>query len=112
MDLSQMNEIAGTGFFFSRLPSGEISFARMSEGSDPQSMDIDSFAQTFGQEVQSEDARIEAQNILQEFNKTRRQNFTLAEFQPRDMQQDQQELRQTPEQAQDSGLLGQFMGGI
>lgn len=112
MDLSQMNEIAGTGFFFSRLPSGDISFARTTEGSEPQELDISSFSETFGQEVQSEDARSEAQNILQEFNRSRRQNFTLAEFQPREMQQDQQELRQTPEQAQESGLLGQFMGGV
>lgn len=110
MDLSQMNEIAGTGFFFSRLPSGEVSFARRMGEDNVEEMDPESFGRVFGSEVESPDAREQAQNILGELNASRKTGYTLAGAEPQDMRREEQELRQTPQQAQTSGLLGQIMG--
>lgn len=110
MDLSQMSEIAGTGFFFSRLPSGDVSFARKMGDNDIEEMDPATFGRIFGSEVESPDAREQAQNILGELNSSRKTGYALAGAEPQDIKQQEQELRQTPQQAQTSGFLGQVMG--
>lgn len=79
MDFDNMNEIAGTGFFFGRNNDGSMSFARqMDEGMEP--LDPDVFAAAFGSEVETEDARKQAQSILQEMNSSRRTNYALAPY--------------------------------
>lgn len=107
MDLDKMSEIAGTGFFYARSPNGETVFARMGNEGEPEDMDVESFALTFGETVQAEDARAEASGILEEINRQRRKNFTLAPF-----AEQEQELRQTGGQAEMAGMLGQMMGGV
>lgn len=107
MDLDKMSEIAGTGFFYTRTPNGDTVFARMGNEGEPEDMDVESFALTFGESVQAEDARAEASGILEEINRQRRQNYTLAPF-----AEQEQELRQTGGQAEMAGMLGQMMGGV
>jgi hypothetical protein len=104
MDLGKMKEIAGSGFFYSRLPDGDMQFAR-DMGGEPEELDTETFAQTFGSMVESEEARQEAQGILDEINRTRNSNFVLAE-----MAQQEQEMQQPPEMAQAQGAMGQLMG--
>lgn len=77
--MSNMTEIAGTGFFYSHKPDGGIEFGQMSESA-IQPVDPDTFASAFGRQVASKPARKEAQNILGQLNSSRRTNIKLAEF--------------------------------
>lgn len=107
MELEQMKEIAGTGFFFTRDPSGEILFAR-DMGEMPMELDPEAFAEEFGMAVESPEARQEAQSVLDELNRTRQMNLMLADFggvmEDQMMDQDQDMM------AGAQGMLGQMMG--
>lgn len=77
--MENMNEIAGTGFFYSRLGSGDIQFANM-QNDEMLDLAPPDFAQSFGSQVQDEGARKEAAGILNELNRSKKMNLSLAEY--------------------------------
>lgn len=103
--MEDMTEIAGTGFFFTRMGDGMISFARMGEGEEMEELDPEGFATAFGSEVQSEEARREASSILNELNRTRKMNLSLAPFDD-SMNEDSRPVQQ--QQEMNSVLGGMF----
>jgi len=74
-----MREIAGTGYFYRFNSTGTMSFAKFT-GSRMQDLSTRGFTQAFGFEVNSENARKEAQSILDEYNATSRSSYSLAPF--------------------------------
>lgn len=84
-----MSEIAGTGFYYSMKPDGGLDFAQM-RGDAMEPLDAQTFAQVFGRQVNSKDARKQAQNLLGQMNQSRRTSFTLAPFDDRAEQASQQ----------------------
>lgn len=101
-------QISDTGFFFSRLPSGEIAFSR-TEGDRSQKMKPDQFAQEFGSTVADEEARKQAQNLLQEHNQKYRTNFTLAPYQD-EQTTDKNAAPKNEDMQKNEAILGQMMG--
>jgi hypothetical protein len=99
--MENMSEIAGTGFFFSRNGDGSMAFAR-GMGEEMEELDPDTFAAAFGSSVEDQDARKQAQGILQELNSSKRMNLTLAPF----------ENRATESQQEMNSVLGGMMGGM
>ncbi len=108
MELEQMTEIAGTGFFFMRDPSGEILFAR-DMGEEPMELDPAGFAEEFGMSVESPEARQQAQSVLDELNRTRQMSLMLADFGGQ-MEQMEGQMPQEDMMAGAQGMLGQMMG--
>lgn len=101
--MNGMSEIAGTGYFYKHSPDGAIKFGQMT-GDELQELDPQSFAQAFGSQVQSQEARKEATNILDQLNRTRRMNLKLAPVtEDSPVEQGQQ---------QNNSMLGAMMGGM
>lgn len=102
--MENMSEIAGTGFFFARLPNGEFKFMQGMED-DGIELSPQDFAESFGTSVENPDARKQAAGILDEFNKRSRMQVSLAPFQ--DMTEG------APEQATQemNAQMGSFLGG-
>lgn len=102
--MENMTEIAGTGFFFARLPDGSFSFSQgMGDGA--QELDPPSFAQAFGATVDSQEARQQAANLLNEVNKRMNLSLSLAPF-------GEQGDGPTGEATQEmNAQMGSFLGG-